>query len=220
MTNHKLILSFDHNAGLCAVCLASELCVPVWNVAVEATLELARADKTLVQDAYDEAVVVIIVDKTDLVVDPALFVVDILNTESSKPISVYVRNYTFKIVLSDCALVANWAFGIFCWITACFIAWCAVSIVIAIIFEILRAVACSSDRISWIVGEPWFKECLTAESRVFFTTSWALTFYAFSVIFRIAASLVANWTASIVISESVFITAAMVGIFGRVTDAV
>ena len=109
MTNHKLILSFDHNAGLCAVCLASELCVPVRNVAVEATLELARADKTLVQDAHDEAVVVIIVDETDLVVDPALFVVDILNTKSSKPISVYVRNYTFKIVLSDCALVANWA---------------------------------------------------------------------------------------------------------------
>lgn len=101
MTNHKLILSFDRNAGICAARVTSELRVPVWNVGIEATLELARANKTLVQDALNEAVVVIIVNETDLVVDPALFVVDIFNTKGSKPISVYVRNHTFKIVLSD-----------------------------------------------------------------------------------------------------------------------
>ena len=35
----------------------------------------------------------------------------------------------------------------------------------------------------------------------------------------IAASLVANWTASLVFAESMLITAAFVGIFGGVTNA-
>ena len=118
-------------------------------------------------------------------------------------------------------MITNWTQGIFTWIAARYIAGCTWrNVDVAIILNPLRAIANPSDRISWIVREPWFKECLTAFFRFVIKTINALTYYAFRVIIRTAASLVANWTASIVFSKSFSITAAMIRIFGWVALAV